>query len=187
MTYNLETSSYETGTSLPLSVYQYSVCKRESTNVLYFSGGVWGTFRKDVYSYNLESKIFTALSQKMITPRAHHCSQIYEDGTAAKLVVAGGFTTGWGWTNTLETCDISSSSGTCSSGQPVPTVNKWACLTMDDAIHAFNSGTALLYKYEPRTGQWIQRHIQSNNMTIAMKSNVITLNIEDLLQHCQLI
>ena len=186
-TYNLETSSYYTETSLPRGMLGYAISKRESTNIFYFTGGTGGGFKKDVYSYNPESKLFTELQSKMLTPRAYHGSHVYEVGTVAKLVVVGGITTEWGKTYTVEMCDISSSSGTWTYGQPLPNTDAWRYLTMDDAIHGYQNGATVIYKYEQRTDEWIQRYIQDENSGFSMMSGAIALNIKDVQQYCPLI
>ena len=67
----------------------------------------------------------------MLTQRAFHFSHVYEVGIVAKLVVAGGITTGWNMIHrTVGMCDISSSSCTWSSGQPLPNSNPWRYLTI---------------------------------------------------------
>ena len=187
-TFNLKTSTYSSAPSLPRSMYSCTVSKRLSTNIFYFTGGALrGVFYKNVYSYNPESKLFTELPNKMLTPRARHGSHVYEDGNVAKLVVSGGYTTGWAWTNTVEMCDLSSSSGTWSYGQALPDTDPWRFLTMDDMIHAYKDNPNRLYKYDEGSDQWTQRYIQQDGINMNMRTMPVFLNIEDVQQYCQLI
>ena len=176
---------------LPDKAYSPCIAKSQSINTIsYLIGGTifGGDASKAFFLINETSQTFSKMPHQLTRGRMAHGCHIYLTCESHEvLMIAGGATTNWKRTNTVELYDLTIGSG-WEQAQSIPgseTLLWTFTASTPGSFYAIQRDGSQLLKYDPENDGWTKRNIQGNAQDfVPIISNMIALDIGTVGKFC---
>ena len=150
--YNIIADSFASSPPvMPTEVYSHCMVKWSTGNKVYMIGGIKAPafFQAGTSILDIGTQTFSTLSDQLTVPRARaKCAIMEPEG---KLVAAGGTTTGWGWTRSVEVLDLNA--GVWSDAAVIPVTGDYTTVTMEGYTYLL-ADNGFFYHYDSANDQW---------------------------------